>query len=99
MRVVRALRPHKSALFLFNVSDRILHGVYEATCQGVCAPASLNGMQSGAGAGAENINPTAWARNKQHSRSSPFPAQIEFKIVHQVCTCPLQRAWGSCAAC
>ena len=53
----------QSALFLFNLSTRLLHGVFDA-----------------AGAGAENIDPTAWSRNKHKAWSSPFPAQIEFRV-------------------
>lgn len=61
LRALKCLQPHNTALFLFNISTRVLHGVYVPS-----GPAS------------ENIDNTAWARNKSASRSSPFPAQIPF---------------------
>eukprot|EP00457_Paulinella_chromatophora_P000221 gb/GEZN01000221.1/.p1 GENE.gb/GEZN01000221.1/~~gb/GEZN01000221.1/.p1 ORF type:complete len:1802 (+),score=284.99 gb/GEZN01000221.1/:73-5478(+) len=65
LRVVRSLKAKTSALFLFNVGERQVYGVFEATSNGQ-----------------ENMVPGAWARNKAYSRSSPFPAQISFRVVN-----------------
>ena len=43
----------------------------------------LHGLFEPTASGRENINPLAWARNKRFSPSSPFPAQVEFKLVHK----------------
>eukprot|EP00475_Leptophrys_vorax_P034328 TRINITY_DN5520_c0_g2_i1.p1 TRINITY_DN5520_c0_g2~~TRINITY_DN5520_c0_g2_i1.p1 ORF type:complete len:366 (-),score=52.68 TRINITY_DN5520_c0_g2_i1:99-1196(-) len=66
LRSVRSLEPFQSLIFLFNISTRLLHGIFEPT-----AP------------GGENLNPHAWSRNKGYSRSSPFPAQIPFRVVKE----------------
>ncbi|XP_012086567.1 uncharacterized protein LOC105645548 isoform X2 [Jatropha curcas] len=48
-------------LFLFNYSDRKLHGIFEAASHGRL-----------------NINPHAWTEDG--SDSSPYPAQVKFRI-------------------
>ena len=68
LNVVKSLKEGRSALFLFNMTDRRLHGIFEA-----------------AGDGSENIDPQAWARHKHKHHpyvSSPFPAQIQFRSIH-----------------
>lgn len=71
LRSIKLLQPFKSAIFLFNISTRMLHGIYEAS-----------------GSGGENLNVSAWSRNRQFARSSPFPAQIPFQILKEFPTIP-----------
>ena len=64
LKEVKTLQAGLSALFLFNKSERRLHGIFEASTNG-----------------GANLKPEAW--NTNGAKSSPFPAQIEFRVVRR----------------
>lgn len=67
-RTMKTLKPKTSALFLFNVTERILYGLYETT--GIIGE-NLNPSAFLKKTGKDNLIP---------SSQTPYPAQIEFLI-------------------
>ena len=98
MRRIQSIVPHHTALFLFNYSQRTLHGVYEATGPGAlnlepdawtAAVGGKGGKGSKGGRGGKGtvitrslLSPMANGRSFGGG-SSPFPAQVRFQVVHE----------------
>lgn len=84
METIRGIQPRKTALFLYNYSTRELHGVFEAV-----QPGALN-IDPTAWTHATNARRTANACERRRgrpdapARRSPFPAQVRFRIRHNV---------------
>ena len=82
--LVQSIVPMRTLLFVFNYSDRQLHGVYLAA-----SPGGEN-LIPAAFAEAARVVPAAFtdARLDASPAESPFPAQCMFEVVEETAPCP-----------
>lgn len=75
--LVQCIREQYTLIFIFNFSDRHLHGVYLASSNGM-EHISRTAFQSSAPPGAA----------KEPLDGSPFPAQVTFEVTEEFAPCP-----------
>eukprot|EP00274_Cyanoptyche_gloeocystis_P000315 CAMPEP_0196663480 /NCGR_PEP_ID=MMETSP1086-20130531/53074_1 /TAXON_ID=77921 /ORGANISM="Cyanoptyche gloeocystis , Strain SAG4.97" /LENGTH=286 /DNA_ID=CAMNT_0041999319 /DNA_START=50 /DNA_END=910 /DNA_ORIENTATION=- len=97
--MVQSILPGRSVLFLFNFSDRMLHGVFEAVAAGgenLDANAWTKSALTPAFAAPTQVTPTTPpggnsnlnANGIRKNKRSPFPAQVRVEYVHEFSPMP-----------